>query len=127
MSETYDDGYITVCDTFNANEAGGMPLEFLKPIFTACFQEKTIGITRLYLAKGADEKIDMLVRIPDEGTRPRIGQYAVLNLYDLQEGEKGDQFRITAVQPQKNKDGLPVYDLQLERLNKNYDLYRFDE
>lgn len=122
MADLMDSGVLTLCNLVNTAEAGDMPSYKLSPVIAEYFGERTIGINRAYLAKGADEQIDMLVRIWDEGTRPKIGQYAVLTEYRYQENEAGDQFRITLVQPVTDEDGLRVFDLTLERLVDNYEV-----
>ena len=125
MPDLYDSGLCTLCKAVNVGEAGQMPKLVLQPQITSYFEEKTIGITRIYLAKGANENIDLLVQVRNEGYMPRIGDFAVLTNYEHQQDtENGDQYRIQTVQPQKDSDGLPVILMQLERMNDNYDLYR---
>lgn len=128
MAEIYDGGTCTICDCVDYAKDGSMPYLCLVPIITSYFGVLKVGMNRAYLAKGADERIDYFVRIPEEGYRPRIGQYAVLASYEHEEDHaNGDRYRITLVQPQIDEDGLPVYDLQLERLNDNYDIHRVNE
>lgn len=117
--DLYDDGTVTICDKKNVAEDGDMPSFRLVPVFTEFYTEKSIGMNRVYLAMGADQQLDMLIRIPGS-YRPWIGQHAVV--YSAKE-DLGDnlQFRITAVQPATDSDGMRVYDLSLERLSKNYD------
>lgn len=117
-----DNGILILCSLENVSEAGYMPQEKLIEKHRGFFEEQSIGLTRSYLAKGADEQVDMVVRIWNEGVRPRISDYAVLQNYDSQENEKGDQYRITLVQPTTNEDGLKCFDLTLERLGDNYDV-----
>lgn len=125
MAEIYNDGLCTLCDCRDHAGPGGMPALTLTPLITSYFAELEIGINRLYLAKGADEKIDFLIRVPDEGIRPAAGGFVVLSYYNHeQDHENGDQYRITAVQPKHNADDLPVFDLQLERLKENYAIHR---
>lgn len=121
MAELKDDGLVTVCNLQNTAESGAMPVYKLAEVFTQYFDERNISMNRAYLARGVDEQIDMVIRIDNEGSRPKIGQYAVLQYYDGQEDEKGDQFRIDLVQPMTDEDGLKVFDLTLSRLEKNYD------
>lgn len=121
MAELKDDGLVTVCVLHNTAESGAMPVYKLAEVFTQYFDERNISMNRAYLARGVDEQIDMVIRIDNEGSRPRIGQYAVLRFYDGQEDDNGDQFRIDLVQPMTDEDGLKVFDLTLSRLEKNYD------
>lgn len=117
-----DAGILILCSLENVAENGAMPQDKLVEKYKCYFEERSIGLTRSYLAKGADEQVDMVVRVWNEGVRPRISDYAVLLNYDSQENDKGDQYRITLVQPTTNDDGLKCYDLTLERLGENYDV-----
>lgn len=122
MAELRDDGLVTVCKLENTAEAGDMPVYRLTGLFTSYYGERQISLTRSYLARGVDEQVDMVIRIADDGYRPRIGQYAVLRFYSGQEKDAGDQYRINLVQPITDEDGLRAYDLTLSRLEENYDV-----
>lgn len=84
----YDSGTLKVCNLIDIAENGSMPKEILCPINKYWFEMRTIGINRRYLARGVNENIDLLVRIPSDN-KIEIGQYAVLG--------NGDQYRITNV------------------------------
>lgn len=116
-----DDGLVTFCNLINTAVNGSMPAYKLSEVQVQCFGERSIGINRAYLAMGADARIDALIRIHDEGFRPRIGMYAVLKNYSGQENDAGDQYRITLVQPVLDENNLRAYDVTLERLEENYD------
>ena len=83
-----DNGVLFVCRLENTSGEGLMPVEKLKKINKYWFERRTIGISRSYLAKGVDEQVDMLVRIPNDN-KIEIGMYALLG--------NGDQYRITMV------------------------------
>ena len=68
--------------------------------------------SRLYAAKGANQQISKLVRIWDVPVE--IGNYAVLD------GQ--DQYRIDAIQPAKDDEGLKVVDLTLVREENHYEV-----
>ena len=121
MADLLDSGTITLCSLVNNALPGDMAKYTLHELITQSYGERQIGINRAYLARGADMQVDMVVRIWDEGVRPRIGYYAVLTDYKWQDDPEGDQFRIDLVQPTLNDDGLQVFDLTLSRLEKNYD------
>ena len=121
MADLLDAGVLTLCNLTNTAALGDMASYKLVPVISQFFGERQIGINRAYLAKGADEQVDLLARIWDEGVRPKIGQYAVITKYRYQENPDGDQYRITLVQPTTNEDGLRVFDLQLERLVDYYE------
>lgn len=121
MADLLDAGVLTLCNLTNTATLGDMASYKLVPVISQFFGERQIGINRAYLAKGADEQVDLVARIWDEGVRPKIGQYAVITKYRYQENPDGDQYRITLVQPTTNEDGLRVFDLQLERLVDFYE------
>lgn len=121
MADLLDSGTVTLCKLVNYALPGDMAKYKLKKIISQNYDERQIGLNRAYLARGADMQVDMVIRIWDEGVRPRIGYYAVLTDYKWQDDPEGDQFRIDLVQPTLNEDGLQVFDLTLYRLEKNYD------
>lgn len=121
MADFYGDGLVTVCELTNTSADGNMPVYTLTELYTQYFDERTVSLTRSYLARGVDERVDMVIRIAAEGNRPKIGQIALLTYYDGQENEDGDQYRIDMVQRINNEDDLRVYDLTLYRLEDNYD------
>lgn len=84
----YDSGTIKICNLINQSENGLMPKQKLCVQNKFWFEMRTIGINRSYLAKGVNERVDLLVRIP-RYDNVEIGQYAVLG--------NGDQYRITLV------------------------------
>lgn len=120
MADLYDSGLVTICALENTAEDGNMPVYKLTELFTQSFEEKTVSLTRSYLARGVDQRVDMVIRIASDGFRPKIGQYAILTYYEGQESENGDQFRIDLVQATTDEDELRVYDLTLYRLEENY-------
>lgn len=94
-------------------EKGHMPAEKLVKYADEYYGERTVGYNRQYAALGADQRIDMLVRIW-RNSAVRIGHYAILE--DL------NQYRIDFVQNLKDEDGLEVSDLTLRRLEDNYNV-----
>lgn len=110
-----DDGILRVCSLKNTAPKGSMPREQLVPLRKYWFAERTIGYSRQYAAKGANEQVDMLVRIPhDRGVR--IGMYVVLG--------NGAQLRIDGVTSGGgSEDGSLRYtDLTLSRLEENFNV-----
>ena len=106
-------GKIKLCTLTNIAEAGLMPIEKLKSYDEVFYEERTIGYNRLYTAQGANQQIDMLVRIWENRT-VKIGDYVVL--------EDGAQYRINAIQHLLNPDGLKCTDLTLEKLEEYLDV-----
>lgn len=109
----YDSGVLTVCALKNTAEAGEMPVEKLIPIKKFWYGERTVGFNRFYAAQGANQQIDLLVRIPS-CRRIRAGMYAVLG--------NGSQYRIDYIAQGGDEDELRWTDLTLSKLERNYDL-----
>ncbi len=129
----FDSGTLFICDLIDTSENGNAPKEELKRTNKFWFERRTIGINRQYLAKGVNERIDLLVRV--KGIQNiSIGQYVELG--------NGDQFRIDNVSHGNTeaeytrivkKDfingyktarivGLDYTELTLSKLEKNYDV-----
>lgn len=117
-----DDGMARICELENIADPGFMPKRRLTVKTEQYFEERGISQSRQYLAKGVSEQVDMVIRIWDDGIRPRIGMYVVLTNYEGQENTGGDQFRIDNVQPLMNDEGLRVFDLTLSRMEDRYDV-----
>ena len=92
---------------------GGMPHEALRYLGWTYYGERTVGHTRLYEARGADCRIDKLVRIPDRVT-VRIGWYVIL--------EDGEQYRIDAFSPVIVASNVRATELTLVRVEDRYDI-----
>lgn len=103
-------GILTIYSLTNTSAVGAMPIEKLVKVTDAFYEERTIGITRMYAAMGADQQIDMLVRCFHTPTLPTNAEYAIL--------EDGLQYRITL----KQKINADTFDLTLVRLENNYDV-----
>ena len=109
-----DSGTVFICRLDNVAENGRKPVMKLTKIKKYWYGERTIGYNRQYLAKGVNEQVDLLVRIPhDRGVR--IGMYAMLG--------NGEQFIIDSVSMIRDDDTqLRFTDLTLRRLEKLYDV-----
>ncbi len=129
----FDSGVLYVCDLTDTRENGNAPKQELTKRNKYWFERRTIGINRQYLAKGVNERIDLLVRI--KGLQNvSIGQFVVLG--------NGDQFRIDNVSTgneasaytrivndgfvrgyrTSNIVGLDYTELTLSKLENNYDI-----
>lgn len=103
-----DGGILSICALEERGEKGFMPKEVLVEKATAFFAYRTIGVTRMYAALGANRQIDLLVRCFNTSHK-REWKYVVID---------GEQFRIDAAQPQDD-----AVDLTLIRLEEFYDLF----
>lgn len=115
-----DSGLATLCTLENTAEEGDMPKEKLVPFETLAFEVRNIGVTRFYAAQGANQQIDMLIRV--WRVDAKVGMYAVLTDYEGQENEDGDQYQIDLVQQTLDAAGLKVTDLTLRRVNRLYEV-----
>ena len=111
-----DAGIVTVCELTNTAADGDMPLYRLSEVSRAYFAQRTVSYRRLYAAKGANEQIDLLIRIWRDPTVSR-GQYAVLS-----DSADNGQYEITNVQHTVDEDNLQVSDLTLRRVDKLYEV-----
>lgn len=106
-----DEGLLTFYKLANTAPSGDKPIEQLVALgVTAYYENRTIGIQRRYLAKGADYQLDRLVRcyntiIPEEA------KYVVME--DLR------QYRIGEMQVIVDEGAV---DLSLERLEDYYEV-----
>ena len=111
--QTYNDGLLTVYRTINAAPPGETPVERLEKKYVLRYEERTIGVHRAYLAMQAEDRLDLLLRVPYR--KDVAAQDVVIPTLD------GHQYRIKMVQ--KPKDITPPsMDLSLERLTEDYDL-----
>lgn len=110
-----DGGLLCLCSLENTAdpETGEMPRMRLVKEAEAYYSERTVGYGRLYAAQGANEQIDMLVRIWNT-PEARAGRYALL--------ENGEQYRIDHVQKVFGDSGFTALDLTLKRLEDCYDV-----
>ena len=111
MTAMRDDGILLFCRLENVAEAGMMPKEALVCVGKAYYGRRTVGVTRLYAAAGANRSIDVLARCYNTPEVPEGAEYAVL--------ENGRQYRIDAVQELPDLDAV---DLTLVRLGELYDV-----
>lgn len=108
-----DCGVLYICELLNLANNGEMPVQTLIKKQRYWFESRVIGLSRQYQAKGVNEQVDMVVRIPYDN-RVRIGEYAMLG--------DGSQFRIDNVTPIFEEETLNVTELTLSRVDKHYDV-----
>ena len=107
-----DTGILKLYSLSNVAAAGFMPTEKLVEQCSAYYSERTVGVTRLYAALGANRRIDMLVRVWNVDELPDDALYCI--------PEDGKQYRVDAVQ---RLPELGALELTLVRLEANYDVY----
>lgn len=111
-----DSGIAIVFGLENVQQPPLMPVERPVEITRGYYGRRTIGVTRMYQAAGADQRIDLLIRMVWDA-RIRAGL-----MVQLEDTTDADQFRIEAVQDVEDDNGLRMIDLTLVRLEDRYDL-----
>ena len=106
-----DDGILTFYSLNNISLPGWMPVEKLVSVSSAYYGRRTVGVTRLYAAAGANRNFDVLVRCYNTPTVPGDAKYVIL--------EDGNQYRIDLAQEIVELDAV---DLTLVRLEEFYDV-----
>lgn len=110
----YDNGVVYVCSLVNTAPNGRKPKNELVKRYKFWFNQRTIGYNRQYLAKGVNEQVDMLIRIP-YCLGVRIGMFALLG--------NGEQYHINNVSHGLDDINALIYtEITLERLDDNYDV-----
>lgn len=109
----FDTGLLTICTKRTTTTAGAMPAETLETVRHAYYGERTVSHSRLYEARGADCRVDKLVRVPfDTDVLP--DQYAMF--------EDGSQYRVDAVLDVIVKRSTRAKELTLVRLEELLDV-----
>ncbi len=103
-------GLCTIYKLKNISELGRKPTEKLVKIVDAYYAERTVGYNRIYAARGANQKINQLVRVFNTNLIEE-GMYVVL--------EDGYQYQIDIAQKIVDKDAV---DLTLVRVEDYYDV-----
>lgn len=129
----FDSGTLFVCNLAEVQEKGNMPRQVLHKLNKFWFERRVIGINRQYLAKGVNERIDLLVRV--QGIQNiSIGQYVMLGngeQYIINMVSHGNeswqytrQYKENFVNGYRSPQivGLDYTELTLSRLEKNYEL-----
>lgn len=125
-----DSGVLYICELTNIACNGLMPKEVLKKVSKYWFEMRTVGINRQYLAKGVNEQVDLLVRIPRD-LKVRIGEYVMLgngSQYHIDNISHGhDESLFSRMVNQKYYKtarivGLDYTELTLSKLENNYDV-----
>lgn len=114
MLGNYDDGIVYLCTLSDVSKPGLKPKEVLTKVARHYFEQRTVTFRRQYAAKGANEQIDMLIRIHYD-PKARIGTYAVLG--------NGEQYRIDDTSVGYDSDSRLRYsELTLSRMEDYYDV-----
>lgn len=113
QTQTFEDGVVSIYSVGNIAVAGNMPKEGLTlKVEKLRYDEKTVGMSRFWISKQAQIKIDLLIRTP---------QLREVSTQDVAIPKDGKQYKILQIQ---YPEGIfpPVMDLSLERLVQEYDI-----
>ncbi len=112
-----DSGTMYICELRNIAENGRMPKEVLFPINKHWFQERTVGMSRQYMAQGVNERVDLLAYVHDD-RNIRAGMYAVVGDRML-----GAQFIIRQVSHViEENTNLKYTSLSCQKLDNNFNV-----
>ena len=116
----FDAGICTVYSLISNSNNGAMMKEVLKEKTSSYYGLMKLGINRVYLAKKADEKIELVIKIWQDQTIRSDEDYCILSdgIHD------NDQFLIRTVQHTENEDGLKISILSLEKSEKIYGILK---
>ena len=113
----FDGGEAKIYKITDTSQPGDMPTEGIVLQSTYLFEERSIGMTRTYMAMQSNAKVDRLIRIWQDRSAD-VGCVCVIT-----DGIETDtQYRVVANQHTVNENGLKVTDLTLERLGTIYDI-----
>lgn len=111
----YDSGVITISRPDGlASDPGAMPIDNYAEYYQGYYEERTVGITRYWTAKSAQDQIDQLVRIHRVGVVKTNDLVRLSPFFDTAEA---GAYKVVQIQQLNDDDGLPVTDISLERVN----------
>lgn len=105
-----EQGLLTIYSVENTASKGLKPVMKLVEQTTAYYEERQVGVTRMYAALGANRRIDALLRCFN--TDIVEGMVVIPN--------DGYQYQVDAIQKVIGKDAI---DITLVRVEKLYEIY----
>lgn len=116
QNETFADGVATFYKKQNVAEPGCLPKTKQVKKLRLCYQQRTVGVQRNYLAHQNQEHIDAVIRTQ------RVAGLSVLDAVTLN-GDTGHPYRIRQIQLTnsggESVQALPTMDISLERWTTN--------
>lgn len=109
--QSYCDGLVRLYTVKNAAAPGAAPIEKLTLRHSLRYEERTVGFTRYYVAKQANDRMDLVLRC----------QRVPASALDVAVPNDGKQYRITLIQYPRDVEP-PSMDLTLRRLEMDYEL-----
>ncbi len=110
--QSYEDGIVKIYSISNIAEPGEMKKEGLTlKVGPLPFEERTVGMSRILLAKQESARIDIMLRVP---------QIRSVNVHDVAVTHDDVQYEIKLIQYPSDVEP-PSMDLSLEKLATQYE------
>lgn len=112
ISQAYNDGTVKIYTVTDSAPAGYQPRKHLQPKYTLQFEERALGITRIYQSKQAQAEILRVLRVP----RVNISPQDVAITHDDQSYEISTVQMVPGVYP-------PSLDISLKKLTHDLEVF----
>ena len=112
ISQTFNDGIVTVYADTDAAKPGYKPTSGLIKRIELCYEERVLGIQRFFSGKQNQIKVERVIRCPATGQ---------VSTQDVAITEDGQQYRIDLIQ---KADGVypPSVDMTLTHVEQKYEV-----
>lgn len=111
-TQPFKDGIVKIYKVDDISEPGNMPKDGLILKNTLRYDERTVGMSRFWVAMQAQAKVEHILRVP------RINS---ISTQDIAVPNDGEQYRIVQIQYIHDVKP-PSMDLSLERVDADYAL-----
>lgn len=112
ISQTFNDGVVTIYTVTDGAEPGHLPVEKLKKKILLHYEERQLGIKRFYSAKQNQVQVERVIRVP---------KAMLIHTQEIAITEDGSMYQIEMVQPVK--DVYPAcLDITLKRTTQKYEV-----
>ena len=111
ISQQFNDGMVKIYTVTDVAEVGYQPKEMLEPKYSLAFEERALGINRLYLSRQNNAEIKRVIRVQ----RVSISSQDVVITHD------GKQYRIDTVQAVQGVYP-PSLDLSLKAIEQKFEV-----
>ncbi len=111
ISQQYNSGIVKIYSVSDSAAVGHQPKEKLEIKYELRFEERALGITRLYLSRQHHAEIERVIRVPRVNISPQ----------DVAITHDGKQYRVDAVQGAMNVYPASL-DLSLRQVEQNFEV-----
>ncbi len=105
-----EQGMLTIYSLQNISAKGLKPSQKLVKVCDSYYEERQVGVTRMYAALGANRRIDSLVRCFN--TELEVGMVVIPN--------DGKQYQVDTIQKVIGRDAV---DISLVKVDELYEIY----